>query len=221
MVGTNAFRRSISVFCRSCFGRRVCCAFGRRALHIDRHEAAGDQVRFYIGDSVGEISAAKIARFEADDYAPASTAAPTPAAAPPAAPPQPVAPCRARLPNWPIVSPINMVCRAGWYVASMKNESGFSPNAISPKGYHRPDATHAWHRAKPWAPIPPTRAERRCRRTATCAICCRNTMAACGTRWPRTAGPGCRQIPRRSAYAETVRYINRIEQDRKKAERQP
>ena len=36
-------------------------------MHIDRHEIEGDRVRCYIGESVAEMSAAKIVRFEAQD----------------------------------------------------------------------------------------------------------------------------------------------------------
>ena len=191
-------------------------------LHIDRHEAAGDKVRFYIGDSVAEISAAKIACFEADDYVPPPPAVPTPVAAPPAAPPQPVAPVA--------LSPAELADQAAdkyglprWLVRSvMKNESGFSPNAISPKGaiglMQLMPGTAQTLGANPADPAQNADAGARYLRDLL--------QKYDGGLWHAlaayNAGPGAvdkyRGVP---PYAETVRYINRIEQDRKKAERQP
>jgi soluble lytic murein transglycosylase-like protein len=209
-------------FAAAASGGEFAVLSGGGRLHIDRHEAAGDQVRFYISDSVGEISAARIARFEADDYAPAPTAAPTPAAAPPAAPPQPVAPVA--------LSPAELADQAAdkyglprWLVRSvMKNESGFSPNAISPKGaiglMQLMPGTAQTLGANPADPAQNADAGARYLRDLL--------QKYDGGLWHAlaayNAGPGAvdkyRGVP---PYAETVRYINRIEQDRKKAERQP
>jgi soluble lytic murein transglycosylase-like protein len=196
---------------------------GGGRLHIDRHEAAGDKVRFYIGDSVAEISAAKIARFEADDYTPPPAAPlPAPVAAPPAAAPQPITAV--------VLSPAELADQAAdkyglprWLVRSvMKNESGFSPHAISPKG------------AIGLMQLMPGTAQ-----TLGANAADPEQNADAGARYLRdllqkydgglwhalaayNAGPGAvdkyRGVP---PYAETVRYIERIEQDRKKAERQP
>jgi soluble lytic murein transglycosylase-like protein len=191
-------------------------------LHIDRHETAGDRIRFYIGDSVAEISAAKVARFEADDYTPPPPAAP--AAAPAIEGPQP-----ASLAAPAALSPAELADRAAdkyglprWLVRSvMKNESGFSPHAVSPKGaiglMQLMPGTAQTLGANPADPAQNADAGARYLRDLL--------QKYDGGLWHAlaayNAGPGAvdkyRGIP---PYAETVRYIERIEQDRKKAERE-
>jgi soluble lytic murein transglycosylase-like protein len=192
-------------------------------LHIDRHEADGDKVRFYMGDSVAEISAAKVVRFEADDYVPTSPVAPAPVVIAPAPAPEPAALSSE-------LSPVELADRAAdkyglprWLVRSvMKNESGFLPQVVSPKG------------AIGLMQLMPGTAQTL---GANAADPAQNADA--GARYLRdllqkyggglwhalaayNAGPGnvskYHGVP---PFAETVRYIERIERDRKKAEQQP
>ena len=104
----------------------------------------------------------------------------------------------------------------------MKNESGFSPNAISPKGaiglMQLMPGTAQTLGANPADPAQNADAGARYLRDLL--------KKYDGGLWHAlaayNAGPGAvdkyRGVP---PYAETVRYINRIDQDRKKAERQP
>jgi soluble lytic murein transglycosylase-like protein len=191
-------------------------------LHIDRHEAAGDKVRFFIGDSVAEISAAKVARFEADDYTPPPPSLPAAVVVTPATAALPAAPTA--------LSPAELADRAAdkyglprWLVRSvMKNESGFQPGAISPKGaiglMQLMPGTAQTLGANPADPAQNADAGARYLRDLL--------QKYDGGLWHAlaayNAGPGAvdkyRGVP---PYAETVRYIERIERDRKKAEQQP
>ena len=193
-------------------------------LHIDRHEAAGDRIRFYMGDSVAEISAAKVVRFEADDFVPPPPAAPVTVVSAPVAAPLATTPAGLAAVE---LSPAELADRAAdkyglprWLVRSvMKNESGFSPHVVSPKG------------AIGLMQLMPGTAQTL---GADAADPAQNADA--GARYLRdllqkydgglwhalaayNAGPGAvakyRGVP---PFAETVRYIERIERDRKKAE---
>lgn len=101
-------------------------------LHADRHEAVGDVVRIYSGASVVEMPAASISGFELEEITKPL--------------PVDVAPAPAILPKLPVAvapkTPAEMAGQAaakyklpGSFVASvMKAESGFQPDALSPKG---------------------------------------------------------------------------------------
>jgi soluble lytic murein transglycosylase-like protein len=195
-------------------------------LHIDRHEAAGDKVRFFMGDSVAEISAAKVVRFEADDYVPPAPVPPA-VVSDPAALPQTSAPDGISSAE---LSPTELADRAAdkyglphWLVRSvMKNESGFSPHAVSPKGaiglMQLMPGTAQTLGANPNDPAQNADAGARYLRDLL--------QKYDGGLWHAlaayNAGPGAvdkyRGVP---PFAETVRYIERIERDRKKAEQQP
>lgn len=195
-------------------------------LHIDRHETVGDKIRFYIGDSVAEINASKVAGFEVDDYTPPVTVPPA-AAAPVLAAPVSPAP---KAPNAGVLSPAELADQAAdkyglprWLVRSvMKNESGFSARAISPKGaiglMQLMPGTAQTLGANPADPAQNADAGARYLRDLL--------QKYDGALWHAlaayNAGPGAvskyRGIP---PYSETVRYIERIERDRKQAERQP
>jgi hypothetical protein len=106
-------------------------------LHVDRHEESGGMVKLYRGDGITEIPVTMITAFEPDEALPAPVA--PPAAAAPQASPQPTPPVA--MPA-PVTDPRTLVraaaARAGLpaaFVESVaKTESGFDPNAISPKG---------------------------------------------------------------------------------------
>jgi soluble lytic murein transglycosylase-like protein len=195
-------------------------------LHIDRHETAGDKVRFYMGDSVAEISAAKVVRFEADDYVPAPASAPAPIAATQTNAPAELFPTGLSPRE---LSPAELADRAAdkyglprWLVRSvMKNESGFSPHVVSPKGaiglMQLMPGTAQTLGANPADPAQNADAGARYLRDLL--------QKYDGGLWHAlaayNAGPGnvakYRGVP---PFAETVRYIERIERDRKKAEQQ-
>src|ERR1700728_3819284 len=113
-------------------GEYAVLASGAR-MHVDRHEAAGDRVRLFIGDSVAEMRAAQVQRFEADDYVPPPPTAPTPVETPaPVVAPE----------TKPALTPAELADQAAdkyglprWLVRSvMHAESAFQPQAVSPKG---------------------------------------------------------------------------------------
>ena len=194
-------------------------------LHIDRHESAGDKVRLFTGDSVAELDASKVVAFEADDYVapPPAPAEPTPAAQPAPSPTSPAAVSAA-------LSPQDLADRAAdryglprWLVRSvMKNESAFQPGAVSPKGavglMQLMPSTAQTLGANPSDPAQNADAGARYLRDLL--------LKYDGGLWHAlaayNAGPGAvdkyRGVP---PYSETIRYIQRIERDRKKAERRP
>jgi soluble lytic murein transglycosylase-like protein len=187
-------------------------------MHVDRHEIAGDKVRIYMGDSFAEMSAAQVQRFEADDYTP-----PPPPA--PAVEPVPAVAVEAK----PELTPAELADQAAdkyglprWLVRSvMRAESGFQPQAVSPKGaiglmQLMPGTAQALG-ADPKDPAQNADAGTRYLRDLL--------QMYKGALWHAlaayNAGPGAvakyNGLP---PYAETLRYINRIDQDRKKATQQ-
>lgn len=188
-------------------------------LHIDRHESAGGTVRLYTGDSVAELSSSKIVAFEADDYVP-------PAPAPVSAAPQPAAVSQKPI---PALSPQELADAAAdkyglprWLVRSvMKNESGFQPRALSPKG-----AVGLMQLMPSTAQTLGANATDPAQNADAGARYLRDLLLKYdGGLWHAlaayNAGPGAvdkyRGVP---PYSETVRYIERIERDRKKAGQQ-
>jgi soluble lytic murein transglycosylase-like protein len=105
-------------------GEYAVFASGSR-LHIDRHEGSGDKVRLYHAGGYTEIDAAAVWGYELEEYVP-----PAPAPAPPAGVAQPA------------LSPAQLADAAAdkyhlprQLVRSvMSAESGFQPQAVSPKG---------------------------------------------------------------------------------------
>jgi soluble lytic murein transglycosylase-like protein len=98
-------------------------------LHADRHEVAGDAIRIFSGSGVMEMPAATVAGFEQDDQTK----------------PIPVQPpvVSMALPDIPVAqTPADLAGQAakryklpdGFVQGVMKAESGFHPNALSPKG---------------------------------------------------------------------------------------
>lgn len=206
----------------SAFAGEYAVFAGGGRLHIDRHEISGDKVRLYMGSSVAEMSASQITGYEQDDYAAPAAAESKNAAAPDAASAQSAAAAAFAL------TPAELADRAAdkyglprWLVRSvMKNESGFQANAISPKGavglmQLMPDTAQTLG-ANPTDPAQNADAGARYLRDLL--------QKYDGELWHAlaayNAGPGAVQkyggIP---PYSETVRYIQRIERDRKKAEK--
>jgi len=166
------------------------------------------------------MKATEVVRYEPDDYVPPP---PAPAAQQPvAAFPAPLAPLPATVPT-----PQELADRAAdeyglprWLVRSvMKTESGFQPNAVSPKGaiglMQLMPGTAQTLGADPNDPLQNVEAGARYLRD----LLVRYDGALWHALAAYNAGPGAvdkyNGVP---PYAETVRYISRIDKDRKKAD---
>jgi soluble lytic murein transglycosylase-like protein len=199
-------------------GEYAVLASGAR-MHVDRHETThettGDKVRLYMGDSFAEMGAAQVARFEADDYTPPPPAVPVVA-------PVPVVAVEAK----PAPTPAELADQAAdkyglprWLVRSvMRAESGFQPQVVSPKGaiglMQLMPGTAQTLGADPKDPAQNADAGARYLRDLL--------KMYDGALWHAlaayNAGPGAvAKYKGRPPYAETLRYISRIDQDRKKA----
>jgi soluble lytic murein transglycosylase-like protein len=121
-------------------GEYVVLGSGLR-LHADRHETEGGSVRIYSGDGVVEMPLTVVAGFEQEERFEQEEIVAT--VATPSAPPPPAAVAPAEPPA--VTIPDTPVELAAWaakkyqlpdsFVRSvMKAESGFQPNAVSPKG---------------------------------------------------------------------------------------
>jgi soluble lytic murein transglycosylase-like protein len=199
-------------------GEYAILASGSR-IHVDRHEITGDKVRLYMGDSFAEMGTAQVQRFEADDY--------TPPPPPPALVAEP-APAVA-VESKPALTPIELADQAAdkyglprWLVRSvMRAESGFQPQAVSPKGaiglMQLMPGTAQTLGADPKDPAQNTDAGARYLRDLL--------QMYNGALWHAlaayNAGPGAvakyKGLP---PFAETLRYISRIDRDRQKATEQ-
>jgi len=198
-------------------GEYAVLASGAR-IHVDRHETThdttGDKVRLYMGDPFAEMGAAQVQRFEADDYTP-----PPPA---PAAEPVPVVAVDPK----PAPTPIELADQAAdkyglprWLVRSvMRAESGFQPRVVSPKG-----AIGLMQLMPGTAQTLGADAKDPAQNADAGARYLRDLLQLYdGALWHAlaayNAGPGAvakyKGLP---PYAETLRYISRIDQDRKKA----
>jgi soluble lytic murein transglycosylase-like protein len=200
-------------------GEYAVLASGSR-MHIDRHEIAGDTVRLYMGDSFAEMGVAQVQRFEADDCTPPPPPQPAPVAAP-----VPAVAVDAR----PVITPAELADQAAdkyglprWLVRSvMRAESGFQPQAVSPKGaiglMQLMPGTAQTLGADPRDPAQNADAGARYLRDLL--------QMYNGALWHAlaayNAGPGAvakyKGLP---PFAETLRYISRIDRDRKKATEQ-
>jgi soluble lytic murein transglycosylase-like protein len=104
-------------------------------LHADRHEAEGASVRVFSGGGMVEMPAAAIAGYEQEEIVAATPPAAVPAASVPAPP-------ASAIPDTPAELAAQLADQAAKkyqlpdsFVRSvMKAESGFQPNAVSPKG---------------------------------------------------------------------------------------
>jgi soluble lytic murein transglycosylase-like protein len=104
-------------------------------LHADRHETEGATVRIFSGGGMVEMSQTAVAGYEREEEEIEAAIPPPPAVA---AAPVPVAPLAATVPD----SPAELAAWAAkkyllpdsFVKSVMKAESGFQPNAVSPKG---------------------------------------------------------------------------------------
>ena len=191
-------------------------------MRIDRHELDGTRVKLFVGDGVAEMNAADVLRYEPEDYV--------------APPPSPPAPAQAQVQPSPAVAPMpaaNLQDLADaaadkyglprWLVRSvMRTESGNNPNAVSPKGaiglMQLMPGTAQTLGANPNDPLENVEAGARYLRDLL--------VKYDGQLWHAlaayNAGPGAvdkyKGVP---PYSETIRYVNRIDADRKKAESAP
>lgn len=117
----------------SCFASEYAVLASGFRLRVDRHETIGNKVRLYNGDGYTELDSAHVRGFEPDDRtAPGPT--PVSPAEPAATQERPVEPVA--------LSPIELADAAAdryglphWLVREvMHAESGFQPQAVSPKG---------------------------------------------------------------------------------------
>ena len=111
-------------------------------LHVDRHEIQDTKIRLFIGSGYIEMNAVEVASLEADEPTPPTAvvpaAAPTVPAGTPAAAPTTAA--AAAVP--PPLSPVDLADAAAdkyglprkLVRSVMRVESGFQPDAVSPKG---------------------------------------------------------------------------------------
>jgi soluble lytic murein transglycosylase-like protein len=112
-------------------GEYVVLANGLR-LHADRHEIEGDTARVFSSGGVVEIPAATIAGYEQEEIAPA---VPAPPAAPIPIPAAAGAPAKSQTPKEMAAQAAQKYLLPDSFVQSvMKAESGFQPDAVSPKG---------------------------------------------------------------------------------------
>src|SRR5690242_19907259 len=101
---------------------------GGGRLRIDRHEIAGSHMRLFTGGGTIEMDAAEVSGFEPEDFVPPAKATTQPVPAVDAAPPVPSARQLADAAAQKYGLPQSLVRSV------MKAESGFQPNAVSPKG---------------------------------------------------------------------------------------
>ena len=101
-------------------------------LHADRHEVAGDRVKLFIGEGFTELAASEIAGFE-PDYTPPAPPAPVVAPTPPA--PVNIVPANPLDPKFLAAEAARHNDLPEALIRSiMHAESGFQPDAVSPKG---------------------------------------------------------------------------------------
>lgn len=110
-------------------GENVVLGNGFR-LHADRHEIQGDTVRIFANGGVMEMAISAIAGYEQEE-----AVAPAPVVVPPAPPPTPVADSKPVTPAELAALAARKFSLPETFVRSvMKAESGFQPDAVSPKG---------------------------------------------------------------------------------------
>ena len=99
-------------------------------LHADRHETDGDSVRIFANGGVTEMAASAVESFEQEE-------APAPVTPPPAPVPAAIAspdPLPATPPDLAAQAAKKFSLPEAFVLSVMKAESGFRPDAVSPKG---------------------------------------------------------------------------------------
>jgi soluble lytic murein transglycosylase-like protein len=99
-------------------------------LHADSHEVSGDSVRILANGGVMEMAASAIAAFEQEEAVPA-VPAPAPIPTPAATKPDPLP---ATPPELAALAAKKFALPEAFVRSVMKAESGFHPDAVSPKG---------------------------------------------------------------------------------------
>jgi hypothetical protein len=211
---------AILLLSSSCFaGEYAVLASGSRLL-VDRHECAGSKVRLYSGEGYMEMDAIQVRGFEPDDHVTPVIAAPVPASPEPAEQADSAEPV--------VLTPLELADAAAdryglphWLVREvMRAESGFQPQAVSPKGaiglmQLMPDTAHLLG-ADPKDPAQNADAGARYLRELLDKYDGRlwHALAA------YNAGPAAvekyKGVP---PYRETITYIYRIDQERKRNEK--
>jgi soluble lytic murein transglycosylase-like protein len=109
-------------------------------IHADRHEVAGDRVMLFAGGGFTELPLSQVSGFEQEEYVPPppAPAVPAPVASAPAAAPTAPAPAAANQPTDPRRLAAESARRNNLPEALIRSvmhaESGFQPDALSPKG---------------------------------------------------------------------------------------
>jgi soluble lytic murein transglycosylase-like protein len=203
----------------SCLASEYAVLASGSRLRVDRHESAGDRVKLYNGTGYLEMDAAEVRGFEPDDRV---APAPVPVAPPVAETAEPAS-------TEPIVlSPVELADAAAdrynlphWLVREVMHvESGFQPQAVSPKGaiglMQLMPQTAQLLGADPKDPAQNADAGARYLRELLDKYDGRlwHALAA------YNAGPAAvekyKGVP---PYRETIDYINRIDRERKKNEK--
>ena len=189
------------------FGGEYAVLVSGSRLHADRHEVDGAKVRLYNGAGYVEMNRAEVLRFEEEDYLAPSVSPPPAPAAIPALLPQQLADAAADKYGLP-----RQLVRS--VIAA---ESGFQPQAVSPKGaiglMQLMPSTAQTLGANPHDPAQNVDAGTRYLRALLEKYKggLRHALAA------YNAGPGAvekyRGVP---PYPETIKYLGRIERNLKK-----
>ncbi|HUI77676.1 MAG TPA: lytic transglycosylase domain-containing protein [Bryobacteraceae bacterium] len=178
-------------------------------LHIDHHEAEGAKIRLFNGSGSIELDAAQVRGFEVDEAIPAAVSIPSRPDAPPALSPERLADRAAEKYGLP----------PALVRSVMKVESGFDPQALSPRGaiglMQLMPATAETLGADPHDPASNVDAGARYLRELLEKYNggLRHALAAYNA--GSAAVEKYRGVP---PYAETVDYIRRVERDLKKGD---
>jgi soluble lytic murein transglycosylase-like protein len=184
---------------------------GGGRLRVDKHEEIGQMIRLYLGSGTVEMDVAQVRGFEAEETLP-----PVPPAAKPSTAPLSATPSAEQLAD---AAALKYGLPAHLIRSVIKVESGFQPQAVSPKGavglMQLMPGTAQTLRADPHDPAQNVDAGTRYLRALLEKYggALRHALAA------YNAGPAAVEryggVP---PFAETLDYIRRVERDLKRAE---